>query len=250
MGNIGQTITTNEGSIRRQPLPKTKIEALVRRHGRKDSVDLLRVMIKEEFPDRIAVVTSFGAESAVLLDVVAQVSLDTPVIFLETGKHFPETLAYRKRLVEHLGLTDVRDQSPDPTEISRNDPNGKLWQVSPDHCCHIRKVVPLETALEPFDAWITGRKRFQSHDRAGLGTIESDGTHIKINPLVLWDATKVAKYFSARNLPKHPLVENGYPSIGCAPCTRAVESGDSLRAGRWSDSEKTECGIHKSVCAR
>ncbi len=108
----------------------------------------------------------------------------------------------------------------------------------------------LEKALRPFDVWITGRKRFQDQDRAQLDIIESDETHVKINPLVLWEKAEVEDYFRVRGLPRHPMVEEGYPSIGCAPCTRAIKSGESLRAGRWSESEKTECGIHKVAWAR
>ena len=226
------------------------VETLNGRHQNKDPVDLLRVMIEEEFPGKIAVVTSFGAESAVLLDLVARVSRDVPIIFLETRKHFPKTLTYQQTLIEHLGLTDVRNNFPDPSEIERNDPQGKLCQENPDHCCHIRKVLPLEKALRPFDVWITGRKRFQDQDRAQLDIIESDETHVKINPLVLWKKTEVADYFRVRGLPRHPMVEEGYPSIGCAPCTRAIKSGESLRAGRWPEGEKTECGIHKAAWAR
>lgn len=247
MGNVVRAMTPSEVPNRHSILLKTKAEKLIRRHGSMEPVDLLRVMIDVEFAGRIAVVTSFGAESAVLLHLVSQISLATPIIFLETGKHFSETLIYQKQLTEHLGLVDVREQRPDQTEISRKDPSGELCQENPDQCCHIRKVVPLERALQPFDAWITGRKRFQSQGRAGLDMIESDETHIKINPLALWNAARVAEYFREHNLPKHPLVDNGYPSIGCAPCTRAVEKGEALRAGRWSESEKTECGIHKVI---
>lgn len=241
----------NDKGIREGSASRRKhVETLNARHRDKDPVDLLRAMIEKEFPGKIAVVTSFGAESAVLLDLVAQVSRDVPIIFLETGKHFRETLAYRKTLIEHLGLTDVRNNFPDSIEIERNDPRGMLCQENPDHCCHIRKVLPLEKALRPFDVWITGRKRFQNHDRAQLDIIESNETHVKINPLVLWDETEVADYLRTRDLPRHPLVEKGYPSIGCAPCTRAIKRGESLRAGRWSESEKTECGIHQAARAR
>ena len=242
---------SREGSpTERSTWLRRQAESLNGRHGDKDPVDLLRAMIEEEFPGRIAVVTSFGAESAVLLDLVAQVSRDVPIIFLETRKHFPETLEYRETLIEHLGLTDVRNNFPDTSEIARNDPQGSLCQENPDHCCHIRKVLPLEKALRPFDVWITGRKRFQNQDRAQLDIIESDETHMKINPLVLWEEAEVADYLRVRGLPRHPMVEKGYPSIGCAPCTRSIQSGESPRAGRWSESKKTECGIHKAGWGR
>ena len=229
---------------------REQTDGLVRRHSGRKAGDLLDVMIKEEFPGRIVVVTSFGAESAVLLKLVSEISKDTPVVFLETQKHFPETLLYRDQLVERLGLTDVRSRVPAPAEIGRIDPDGTLWKLEPDRCCYLRKVVPLEEALKPFDAWITGRKRFQGDERTELNVIESDETHIKINPLAYWSEEQVKDYLVKHDLPEHPLVDRGYLSIGCAPCTRPVETGQSYRSGRWSGTEKKECGIHKAVWAR
>ena len=250
---MGKTIypeKTGDRSVRYGSSFRPNVEHLIKRHGDKDAGELLRVMIEEVFPGRIAVVTSFGAESAVLLDLVSQISRSTPVIFLDTRKHFPETLEYQTQLIRHFALTDVRDQYPDATDIEVSDPNGELCEVNPDQCCHIRKVLPLEKALLPFEAWVTGRKRFQSESRTKLNTIEFDETHIKINPLASWDMVRVSDYLKERNVPKHPLVELGYPSISCAPCTRAVGEGESLRDGRWSDRAKTECGIHKVVEGR
>ena len=209
-------------------------------HGDTDGEALLRAMIAEVFPGRIAVVSSFGAEAVVMLDMVARIDPATPVIFLETGKHFRETLAYRKSLVAELGLTDVRDISPEGADIAREDAAGDLWRRDPDRCCHLRKVAPLARALDGFDAWITGRKRFQGDVRADLPIFEADGTRIKINPLASWSADKVAAWIATRGLSLHPLVGQGYGSIGCAPCTAPADA----RSGRWSDSEKTECGIH------
>jgi phosphoadenosine phosphosulfate reductase len=193
-------------------------------------------------------VSSFGAESAVLLDMVASVDRNTPVIFLETGKLFPETLAYKDELVRSLGLQDVRVIRPDPADLARFDPNGDLWQREPDMCCHIRKTEPLDRALEGFVGWITGRKRFQGGKRATLPTIEQDPVSglLKLNPLANWSLEDIRHYRRLRQLPLHPLLSRGYLSIGCAPCTRAVKEGEDVRAGRWWQLDKTECGIHRS----
>lgn len=205
---------------------------------------LLRAMIGEEFPGRIAVVSSFGAESALILALVAQVDPATPVLFLETGKHFDETLAYRDELTARLGLRDVRSIRPEPTVVRANDPRGDLWRRDADLCCNIRKVLPLERALTGFSAWITGRKRVHGGERAALPHIEASGLRIKVNPLARWSADQIAAAFEVANLPRHPLVEEGYSSVGCAPCTRRPAAGEPVRAGRWAGSTKTECGIH------
>ena len=247
MGKNISPVNTVDGSVGHGPPLRLTVEDLIQKHGDKDAAELLRVMIEEVFPSRIAVVTSFGAESAILLDLVSKISRSVPVIFLDTGKHFPETLKYQTQMIRHLALTDVRDQYPDAADVECSDPNGNLWEVNPDQCCYVRKVLPLEKALLPFDAWVTGRKRFQTENRTKLKTIEFDETHIKINPLASWDMAHVSEYLRECNVPKHPLVELGYPSIGCSSCTRAVREGESLRDGRWSDHTKTECGIHKIV---
>lgn len=191
-----------------------------------------------------AVVSSFGAESAVLLALAAEVDRSVPVVFLETGKHFPETLRYRDRLIEVLGLTDVRSIEPATEHLATDDPDGILWASDPDGCCEIRKVRPLERALAPFDAWLTGRKRFQASTRQELAAVEWDGVHIKINPLAEWDRDDLAAYVVARDLPAHSLVAQGFPSIGCMPCTERVAEGEDARSGRWRGQGKTECGIH------
>ena len=229
---------------------RSKVSDLTALHGHKNGLEILRVMIEEEFAGKIAGVSSFGAESVVLLDLIATIAKDTPIVFLETGKHFPETLEYKNRLISYLGLTNVRDEKPAATEIEEDDPKGELWSINSDYCCHLRKVLPLERSLEPFEAWITGRKQFQSDTREGLASIELVGKHIKINPLARWDSVQLKDYFVSRKLPKHPLSLKGYPSIGCAPCTKPVQPGENERAGRWADSEKTECGIHKAAWAR
>ena len=217
---------------------------------RLDSPALLRGMIEEVFPGRIAVVTAFGTESAVLLDLVAQIDRDVPVIFLETGKHFPETLAHRDRLIAHLGLTDVRSVVPAAKALAKEDSDGALWSRDPDRCCALRKVLPLEAALAGFDAWITGRKRYQGDGRDALEAVELVDGRFKINPLAHWSREAVERALTERDLPHHPLVAEGYSSIGCAPCTRrATCPAANPRAGRWAGQDKTECGIHKAPWA-
>ncbi len=219
------------------------LRALERRGG--NGRDVMAEALTGTLAGRLAVVSSFGAESAVLLALVAEIAPATPVLFLETRKHFPETLAYRDGLAAYLGLTDVRDVAPAPAELRRRDPGGELWQFDPDACCALRKVEPLEQVLLPFDGWITGRKRFQAATRARLPFVEAETGRLKLNPLADWDAVAVRQEFERRQLPRHPLVAAGYRSIGCAVCTRAVGVGEDSRAGRWSGSAKVECGIHQ-----
>ena len=192
-------------------------------------------------------VSSFGAESAVLLDMVASIDRRTPVVFLETGKLFPETLAYKDELVEWLRSGECPLDRPDAGELARFDGTGDLWRRDADMCCHIRKTEPLDSALSAFVGWITGRKRFQGGLRTKLPAIESDPVtgQIKLNPLAGWSLDDIQHYRRLRQLPQHPLVARGYPSIGCQPCTRAVKEGEPVRAGRWWQLDKTECGIHR-----
>ncbi|HVC59883.1 MAG TPA: phosphoadenylyl-sulfate reductase [Acetobacteraceae bacterium] len=205
---------------------------------------LLRAML-DVFPGRIAAVSSFGAESAVVLHMLAELDPAVPVIFLDTGKLFPETLAYRDALVALLGLSDVRSARPDAARLARADAAGTLWQSDPDACCWHRKVEPLEAALTDFAAWITGRKRFQGASRRRLDMVEAGpDKRIKLNPLAAWSAAEVERYLAQHDLPLHPLRAKGYGSIGCTTCTRPVRHGEEPRAGRWAGSGKTECGIH------
>jgi phosphoadenosine phosphosulfate reductase len=193
---------------------------------------------------RLALVSSFGAESAVLLHMVAQIRPDIPILFLDTGMLFGQTLDYRKSLAARLGLTDVRDLRPQYQDLATQDPSANLWRADTDGCCHIRKVLPLDRALADFDGWITGRKRFQGGDRLRLQVVEASGDKLKFNPLANWTKPQIEAYSAEHDLPPHPLVEFGYPSIGCWPCTQPVEQGQDERSGRWAGSEKTECGIH------
>jgi len=194
--------------------------------------------------ERLALVSSFGAESAVLLHLAAGVRRDIPVLFLETGMLFAQTLDYRRQLAARLRLTDVRDLRPSFEDLATADPEGDLWRADTDACCRVRKVLPLDRALSGFDAWITGRKRFHGGSRLALPVVETVAGKLKFNPLASWGKAELDGYAAAHDLPAHPLVGAGFPSIGCWPCTAPVESGEDVRAGRWAGSQKTECGIH------
>jgi len=194
---------------------------------------------------RVALVSSFGAESIVLLHMASRIDRNLPVLFLDTQMLFQETLAYQTRVATRLGLTDVRRIHPDPLDLFANDTDGLLHQSNRDACCALRKTEPLRHALSDFDTWITGRKRFQSSTRAKLDFFEVDAEgRIKANPLAHWQPSDVQDYINVHNLPLHPLRAKGFASIGCAPCTSPVKDGEDARAGRWRDSDRTECGIH------
>ena len=212
--------------------------------------EMLRAVIGEGLAGRLAVVSSFGAESAILLHMVAQIDPTIPVAFLETHKHFAETIAYRDELVARLGLTNLVVVEPDPTRLAERDGNGLRWSFDPDGCCEIRKVEPLARTLAGFDDTITGRKGFQSATRAGLPRFELDRSdlagRLKINPLANWSKAELDAYVTNYGLPAHPLVAQGYPSIGCSPCTTKVAPGEDPRSGRWKGWDKVECGIHIS----
>jgi len=218
--------------------------ALDRTYDRLQGVELLRAMAREVFPGRLAVVASFGTESALLLDLVARVDAGLPVLFLDTGRHFPETLAYRDLLVARFGLSDVRSIAANPEILRRHDPDDALCRRDSDACCELRKVGPLHQALADFDAWITGRKRYQGGTRDALAPIEAAKGRIKVNPLADWSREQVERAFAELDLPRHPLEAEGYASVGCGPCTRAAAPEGNPRAGRWAGSGKTECGIH------
>jgi phosphoadenosine phosphosulfate reductase len=210
-----------------------------------DAVGVLRQALTDVLAGDVAIVSSFGADSAVLLHLVAGIDPGLPVYFLETGKHFPQTLAYVETLKQHLGLTNVTALRPDPADLDRFDPDGRLWETDPDSCCHIRKTEPLEPILEQYGGWVTGRKRYQTKERGVLPHFElTSDDRIKINPLAYWSDADVVAYRNKHHLPEHPLYAQGYKSIGCAPCTSAIAEGEDARAGRWRGLDKKECGIH------
>ena len=226
--------------------PFTRVDAtdLERRFAGVAAPAMLRELLTGELVGRVAAVSSFGAESVVLLHMIAQIDRDIPIIFVNTQKMFGETLAWRDTVAEQLGFTDLRVFRPDPRLLAAKDRTGLRWSYDPDGCCDLRKVEPLRRALAPFDAWISGRKGFQSGTRAALPHFEPDEGRLKLNPLADWSQAELDAYITLHDLPRHPLTEQGYSSIGCVPCTSKVLPGEDPRAGRWRGWDKTECGIH------
>ena len=206
--------------------------------------EVIAAALKAVGRDQLALVSSFGTESAALLKVMADVDPSIPVVFLDTGWLFEETLAYRDTLIEKLGLRDVRSIKPDEATLSREDGERELWFSDPDACCRIRKVEPLARALKPFAAWINGRKRFQGGLRADIPVVEADGTRLKFNPFANVSREEIEAIYAAAKLPPHPLVASGFLSVGCMPCTSRTAPNEDARAGRWRGRGKTECGIH------
>ncbi|KJC47991.1 phosphoadenylyl-sulfate reductase [Bradyrhizobium sp. LTSP857] len=206
--------------------------------------EVIAAALKAVGREKLALVSSFGTESATLLKVMADVDPAIPVIFLDTGWLFEETLAYRDTLIAALGLKDVRSIKPAEETLSREDADRDLWFSDPDACCRIRKVEPLAHALKPFSAWINGRKRFQGNARADIPVVEDDGARLKFNPFANVSREELEAIFVRAKLPRHPLTESGFLSVGCMPCTSRTTEGEDERAGRWRGRAKTECGIH------
>jgi phosphoadenosine phosphosulfate reductase len=238
-------IDTRQGiNPRRYDAAKAELAALQEKARGRGASGILELALAGPLEGRSAVVSSFGAESAVLLHLVAAVDPATPILFLSTGKLFGETLRYRDRLQDMLGLSDVRSLAPTLAARAAVDPDGTLWSRDTDACCGLRKVAPLAVALKHFDAQITGRKRFQTRERSLMQPVEWFDGRFRFNPLWTWDLADLKAYAQTHKLPLHPLVDDGYPSIGCMPCTRRVAAGEDYRAGRWAGLEKDECGIH------
>ena len=203
---------------------------------------VLAAMVRER-PGKVAMLSSFGAEAGAALAVAAEVAPDLPVLFLDTGMHFFQTLQYRRELAATLGLTGVRDVKTAANDP--RDPKSDMWKTDPDACCGFRKVEPLARASAGFEVLVTGRKRFHGAGRVRLPLFEAINGQLRLNLLVSLTPEEVDARFAASGLPKHPLTEQGYTSIGCWPCTRPAETGDAdVRAGRWAGAEKVECGIH------
>jgi phosphoadenosine phosphosulfate reductase len=192
------------------------------------------------FPGEVALSASFAGGGIVLAHLLSQIDPSVPVLFLDTGFHFPETLEFKERLSARLGIT-VQTLTP------ATDP-GPLYETDADACCQIRKVDPMQRALESFTAWVSALRRDQGPTRASVSTIElherGERPLIKIHPLAKWTRDDVARYVREHDLPSHPLLSRGYSSIGCWPCTRPTLPGESERAGRWSGTNKVECGLH------
>lgn len=222
-------------------------DALSARFAGVDTLPMLRTLFAEKTLGRIATVSSFGTESAVLLHLVAQADPDVPVIFVDTLKMFPETLAYRDELVARFGIRNSETVAPDPEALAKKDETGLRWSYDPDGCCAIRKVEPLARAKQGLDSWISGRKAFQAATRQNIPRFQVENGQMKLNPLGDWTKADLEAYFEAYDLPRHPLEAQGYPSIGCEPCTSKVLPGEDPRAGRWRGWDKVECGIHSPI---
>ncbi|PKQ14035.1 MAG: phosphoadenylyl-sulfate reductase [Alphaproteobacteria bacterium HGW-Alphaproteobacteria-1] len=223
-----------------------RVAALNDRYRHHSAMSVLEHALKDPQAGRLALVSSFGAESVVLLHMVSVTRAATPVIFIDTEMLFAETLVYQQELAERLNLRDLRIIRAAPADLRQHDPDDSLHRRDTDACCALRKTLPLLRALDGFDGWITGRKRYQAGTRAALDFFEiEDGTgRIKVNPLAHWARDDIRTYMEENRLPRHPLVSKGYPSIGCMPCTTPVRADEDPRAGRWRDQDKTECGIH------
>lgn len=220
-----------------------RAERLRLTHGDAAAEEVLAAVLAE-FPGEVALVSSFGAEAAVLLHMVSGLDRSLPVLMIDSLMLFPETLDYQRDLSAHLGLTNVQHLHPDPADLARLDPDDTLHLRDPDACCNFRKVAPLDRALRDWPVTISGRKRFQAATRAALDVFEPDGPRLRVNPLAFWSSADLRAYMDEHDLPRHPLVARGFPSIGCAPCTTRVAEGEDERAGRWRGTDKVECGIH------
>ncbi len=223
----------------------TRVTALNARYRHHSATAVLEHALNDADLGHVALVSSFGAESVVLLHLVSVIAPETPVLFIDTRMLFPETLAYQRELAEKLHLCDLRTIRAAQPRVAFEDPDNTLHQFNTDACCNVRKVEPLQRALSGFDGWITGRKRYQGSSREAVEFFEAEGNmRIKVNPLAHWGREDLEEYMVENRLPRHPLVAKGFPSIGCAPCTSPVKAGEDPRAGRWRGSAKVECGIH------
>ena len=234
---LHQALTTDAANV-------SPAQALDRALRDASPAEVIETALKTVGREHLALVSSFGTESAALLKVMSDVDPAIPVVFLDTGWLFEETLAYRDTLIAALGLTDVRSIKPLEEALSREDPDRELWFSDPDACCRIRKVEPLARALKPFAAWINGRKRFQGGARAEIPVVEDDGTKLKFNPFANVSREEIEAIYKMTKLPPHPLVASGYLSVGCMPCSSRTAPGEDARAGRWRGQAKRECGIH------
>ena len=221
-------------------------DALNARFAGVPTPEMLRTLLAEDTLGRVGVVSSFGTEAIVLLHLVAQANKDVPIIFVDTLKMFDETLAYREQVIDLLGFTNASVVKPDPAKLLEKDETGMRWSYDPDGCCEIRKVEPMARAKASLDAWISGRKAFQSQTRQNLPLFEVEAGRMKVNPLGEWTKEDLDAYFEEHDLPRHPLEALGYLSVGCSPCTSTVAPGEDPRAGRWRGWDKTECGIHST----
>lgn len=212
-----------------------------------DFLDVLK-WAYQEYRDDIVYSCSFGAEGIVLIDLIYKVNKHAKIIFLDTGLHFPETYELIEKVKERYPTLEIKMLKPQASlEDQAKWYGDELWKHNPNLCCHMRKVVPLKESLSQVSAWISGLRRDQSLTRRNTQYINKDEKFhkVKICPLIHWSWDDVMTYITLNNLPYNPLHDQGYPSIGCAPCTHQVTGTGDLRAGRWAGSTKTECGLHE-----
>ncbi len=201
----------------------------------------------QTFAPRFAMTSSFGPESGVLLHMASRIDPTLPVLFLETGFHFPETLEYKNQLAKLFGLKNVIDLKADPGRREKliKDTGGVPYEKNPDLCCQLNKVEPLDAALKGYEAWMSGIRRHQTDFRKSIRILELyEGGFYKVSPLANMTSRDMWWYLKEHQIPQHPLYEKGYLSIGCWPCTRPIQAGDDERSGRWAGKSKKECGIH------
>ncbi|MEE2694747.1 MAG: phosphoadenylyl-sulfate reductase [Pseudomonadota bacterium] len=209
--------------------------------------EIIEESIKKNFKDDIAYVCSFGSESAIILHMISEIKNDLPIIMLNTNFLFSETLEYRDYLLKRLKLTNFKEIFPDSSDIETADKNNDLWKKNPDSCCNIRKVVPLQKELEKYTSWISGRKSYHEGERRNIKSFEYLNGKIVINPLADVEKGFVDAYFKNKKINRHPLVDQGYLSIGCINCTVKTIDVNDPRSGRWHNKLKTECGIHYNI---
>lgn len=244
-GKKGKTeVSAVSGQLTYENWDQEKVRQILEQHS--DYLEILKWAL-EHYHDEIIYACSFGAEGMVMLDILSKLPRSAPVIFLDTGLHFPETyqlIEKAKRRYPSLKISMVKPKLTLEEQKARY--GDSLWKKNPDLCCHIRKVLPMQDALKNAKAWISGLRREQSPSRKNIQFINRDEKFkkIKICPLIHWTWEDILTYIRLHKLPYNPLHDRGYPSIGCAPCTRPVSDGEDFRAGRWSGHNKTECGLH------
>jgi phosphoadenosine phosphosulfate reductase len=223
------------------------VRPLAGRFEREDPEAILRWAL--ETVDRIAIASAFQADGTCVLHMATRIRPDVPVLFLETGFHFPETLAFRDRLAERLSLNVIELRGDHTPETQAAEFGDRLYERDPDLCCHLNKVVPFTRALHDYDAWVTALRRDSAPSRANTPILERYELEpgrpmLKVNPVARWSRADVWRYLAEHHLPHHPLYDRGFAQIGCAPCTRAIRAGEDERAGRWDGAAKIECGLH------
>ncbi|HZS08915.1 MAG TPA: phosphoadenylyl-sulfate reductase [Blastocatellia bacterium] len=225
--------------------PESEVEQLARRFESGGVTEILEWAV-ERFGPRLVMTSSFGAEGIVLIDHLAQVASDTPIIYLDTGFHFPETERLKERMQVLYNLNLIEQRAALSVAQQAEVYGDKLYERDPDLCCRLRKVEPLRESLTGYDAWVAALRRDQSPTRANIRVVEWNAKRqmVKINPLATWTRKQVWDYIVKNDLPYNSLYDEGYTSIGCEPCTRRPAAGAHERSGRWDGLVKLECGIH------